>query len=282
MVMCGLMIFALASQEGAAQRVRDRETADDQWLAQCRRDRDDRYRRDRYQDDNYKSCDVRVSTMEPRGRGLSIDPGVNGGAEVIGWDRNEIEVHARIQGQGRSLRDAEDAVSEIRVTTAGGQLRATTPDRERGRSVSVQFLVYVPRATDLEIATTNGPIHVDDVVGRMSLSAQNGPITLAAVGGDVRARAQNGPLTVELTGTRWSGEGLDAETVNGPVHLLVPRDYNAELETGTVNGPAYVEFPMTVNIQGRLTRRIRATLGRGGASVRAVTTNGPLTIGRSR
>jgi DUF4097 and DUF4098 domain-containing protein YvlB len=146
----------------------------------------------------------------------------------------------------------------------------------------VEFVVYVPRQSDLDIETTNGPIGVEDVSGVMTLAAVNGPIALRGVSGDVRARAQNGPLTVELSGSRWSGEGLNAETINGPATLALPRDYNAELETGTENGPAYVDFPMTVNIQGKLTRRIHATLGRGGPTVRVVTTNGPLTIERAR
>jgi hypothetical protein len=98
------------------------------------------------------------------------------------------------------------------------------------------------------------------------------------VGGDVRGRTQNGPLTVRLTGTRWDGSGLDAETSNGPVTIDVPENYSARLETGTVNGPMRVDFPITV--QGRLNRRLETTLGSGGARLRAVTTNGPLVLRR--
>ena len=102
------------------------------------------------------------------------------------------------------------------------------------------------------------------------------------MGGNVHARVQNGPLSVKLQGTRWDGEGLDAETVNGPVHLEIPAGYSARLETGTVNGPMSTEFPLTVTLQGRVARRITATLGSGGAPVRVVTTNGPLVIRRPR
>jgi hypothetical protein len=279
MGMVGLLILGVVIPARGAQQTRNRDASDDEWLAKCRRDRD---RYENYRNDNYRSCDVRVSTIDPRGRKLTIDPGMNGGAQVQGWDKDEVEVHARMQGQGRSARDAEDALSEIRLSVSGATIRASSEAHDRGRSGSVEFVVYVPRRSDLQVETTNGPIGIDDVTGEMSLSAVNGPISLRGTGGDIHAHAENGPLTVELTGSRWSGRGLDAETVNGPVTLMVPRDYNAELETGTVNGPAYVDFPMTVNIQGHLNRRIRATLGRGGPSVRAVTTNGPLRIERGR
>lgn len=65
-------------------------------------------------------------------------------------------------------------------------------------------------------------------------------------------------------------------TSNGGVTLDIPQGYNAELETGTVNGGMEIDFPVTV--QGRINRRIRTTLGRGGASIRAVTTNGGVKI----
>jgi hypothetical protein len=276
-ILATVLLLAIAVPAFAQQtRDRDRRDSDDTWLARC--DRDNRSRYGRYGDD-YRACDVRVETLESRARSLRIDPGQNGGVHVVGWDRDVIEVHSRIQAQARSQRDADDGVRDVTISTRGGEIRTNTSS-ERGRSISVSFVVYAPRRTDLEIETVNGPIGVDDVVGRMTLAARNGPISLNAAGGDIRARAQNGPLTVALEGSRWEGEGLDAETVNGPVHLSVPRDYNADLETGTENGPAYVGFPLTVNVQGRLNRRLRATLGNGGPRVRVVTTNGPLTLDR--
>jgi DUF4097 and DUF4098 domain-containing protein YvlB len=122
---------------------------------------------------------------------------------------------------------------------------------------------------------------VEDVKGSLRLRAQNGPVALIGVAGDVNARVQNGPLRVKLAGDQWDGAGLDAEATNGPVDLAIPEHYDAQLETGTVNGPMDLTFPLTVTVQGRLTHRIRATLGRGGAPVRVVTTNGPLAIRRA-
>ena len=117
---------------------------------------------------------------------------------------------------------------------------------------------------------------------RLRLEAQNGPLSLENIGGDVQARAQNGPLHVSLTGTRWEGTGLNAETQNGPLVLEVPEGYNAELETGTINGPLDIGFP--VMVQGRIgmgsRRRLTTTLGTGGTRIRAVTTNGPAVIRR--
>jgi DUF4097 and DUF4098 domain-containing protein YvlB len=83
---------------------------------------------------------------------------------------------------------------------------------------------------------------------------------------------------VTLAGTRWDGEGLDVETTNGGIDVTVPEGYSARFETGTVNGGIDIDFPVTV--QGRVGRRMTTTLGDGGPTIRAVTTNGGVKIRR--
>lgn len=240
----------------------------DQWLAQCRRDWNDRPR----------VCVVHETGFRPAAGTLTIDPSENGGVAVYGWDRDSVGVIEKIEAQARTEAAAQAIVDAIHVEAAGQHIAARGPDTEHPASWAVSFEVYVPRHADLALQTVNGPLSVEEVSGTMQLRAVNGPITLRAVGGDVNARVQNGPLSVELTGSRWDGTGLDAEAQNGPVSLGIPDRYNANLETGTVNGPMNLAFPLTVTIQGRMTNRIHTTLGDGGPPVRVVTTNGPLTI----
>ena len=52
--------------------------------------------------------------------------------------------------------------------------------------------------------------------------------------------------------------------------------YSAHLETGTVNGGVDIDFPVTV--QGKIGRRITTDLGKGGATIRLITTNGGVDI----
>ena len=245
----------------------------DHWLAQCRR---------HDWKERPKVCLVRETGMRPSGGALTVDPGQNGGVALFGWDRDSIAVVAKIQASARTDDAAQRLADGIRIEASGRTIRASGPGRGTREHWSVSFDVYVPRHTDLALATENGPLSVEDVSGTMDLRAQNGPVSLAGVSGNVTARVQNGPLSVRLSGTRWEGTGLDAEAVNGPVDLAIPERYNARLETGTVNGPMNVAFPLTVTVQGHVTQRIQTTLGEGGAPVRVVTTNGPLTIRRAR
>ena len=272
-------LFALAALSLLAAAPGSAQDYDDDWLSECRRDRWSR------RDDRVKHCEIREDSLRAPGgsAAITVDPGQNGGVAIRGWDKDSIYVRAKIQTYGRDTDAAVAIARQIRIIVSGSTIRAEGPDEigwRHSSGWSVSFEVYVPRRSNLALETENGPLSVREVVGTMDLEAHNGPVALRGVGGMVRARVQNGPLTVALTGTRWEGEGLDAETVNGPVTLSVPEGYSAQLETGTVNGPMSVDFPLTVTIQGRISHRINTTLGSGGARVRVVTTNGPLSIRR--
>lgn len=263
--------LAALSALGTGALAAQQDDAD--WKADCQQ-------RDHFGDNREGYCEVRVSGFAVRGGRITVDPGRNNGVEFIGWDRDSVSVHARIQAGAGSADDARALAGRVQIVSAPSGILAQGPDNRRRESWSVNFVVYVPRRSDLAAHTENGPLGVTGVTGRMELQTVNGPLGLTDVGGDVRARAENGPLEVALGGHRWDGQGLDAETVNGPLALSIPSDYSARLETGTVNGPMSVDFPITMTVQGRLTRRLSTVLGSGGPTVRAVTTNGPVEISR--
>jgi DUF4097 and DUF4098 domain-containing protein YvlB len=222
-------------------------------------------------------CETLEADFDPVGR-LSVDGGANGGVEVTGWSGDRIAVRARVWGQARDQDRAREIADEVRLSMRGGRLEADGPDTGRRESWGVTWEVRVPRDTDLRVETMNGGITVADVRGEIDVRALNGGVHLAGVAGDVRGRTTNGGVHVELDGRRWDGAGLDVETTNGGVTIEVPADYSARLETGTVNGGLHLDFPVTV--QGRIGRRLATTLGEGGATVRAVTTNGGVSIVR--
>ncbi len=223
-------------------------------------------------------CEVREFRFSP-GDVREVDAGPNGGIHVAGWERNEILVVARVQAYAWSDEDARDLVSEVQIETPGSTLQSDGPRTGRDESWSVSYWLSVPHRSDLEMSTTNGGISVDDVTGHLSFRTTNGGVTLRNVGGDVRGRTTNGGVKVELSGTEWDGSGLDVQTTNGGVRVAIPEGYNAELVSGTTNGGLRVDFPITVS--GRIDRRLRTELGRGGATIRAVTTNGGVVISRN-
>jgi DUF4097 and DUF4098 domain-containing protein YvlB len=255
MRICGELITALTAALLLGASVRAQGVDDAEWLERCRRENQ--------RGDRERHCEVRELRM-PASQLLRVQPSRNGGVRIDAGSGPDVSVHARIQSNAESTADARRIAGEVRIESTGGTLRAEGPSSDTG-SWSVTFVLTVS---------------VHGVNGTMDLRALNGPIQLRGVAGNVRARTQNGPINVALSGSSWSGAGLDAETKNGPIHLTVPENYSARLETGTVNGPMSVDFPLTVTMQGRLHKQIVTTLGSGGAPVRVVTTNGPVEISR--
>lgn len=232
----------------------------------------------RNRSDGEQFCEVRNFTM-PAGKLLTVDGRENGGVTVHASTRSDIQVIAMVQTQGESQSEASAIAKEIAIAVNSGEVRATGPSLQgRHQSWSVSYEVWAPRNTDLALTAQNGGISVDGMESRMNLETVNGGLNLVDVDGDVHGTTTNGGVTAQLIGDRWRGTGLDLRTQNGGVHLSIPANYSASLETGTVNGRINLGFPVTV--QGNVERRLTTQLGAGGQTIRAVTTNGGVSIVR--
>jgi hypothetical protein len=227
--------------------------------------------------DRESFCEVREETISGVNP-LDVDAGRNGGIRIRGWDRGDVLVRAKIVGYAETEAEARRVVSGVRLVTAGGSVRADGPDGSRDAHWSVSFEIQVPRAALLTLTTSNGGISIEDFQGTAKFRARNGGVTLSNVSGDIRGQTTNGGVNIDLTGDRWDGAGLDVETHNGGIRMTVPEHYSAALETGTTNGGVKIDFP--VAMQGRIGRRLSTTLGAGGATIRAMTTNVGVTIRR--
>ncbi len=228
--------------------------------------------------DRAAHCEVRQLMVPIAGSQLTVDAAPNGGIAVRGWDRQEIQLEAKVTTTADTPEEARALAGQIRVLTDGGRVRAEGPRTRDGSGWGVSYDVMVPARWDLELTTRNGGISIADVEGRITFNTTNGGIKLANVNGDVKGSTVNGGVRVELDGPGWTGEGLDVETKNGGVRLAVPDGYSAHLEAGTRSGGIRLDFPVTV--QGNLRRELNADLGAGGAPIRLRTVNGGVRVER--
>ena len=271
--LASLIVLVLVSSALPLAAQRNNWDSDDaRWLDECRNGWNGN-------SDRGRACEVRNVPVRLTGRALEIDGKENGGIHVDGWDGDSVRVTARIQANARDDGDARDLIKDVKITSDGHSVTSDSP-RSWGRneSVSVTYMVHVPRKFDLRLEAHNGGIGVAGVTGRMNLETTNGSVSLVEIGGDVHAHTQNGSLNVQLAGTQWDGRGLDAETQNGSVRMAIPSDYKAQIETGTVNGRMSTDFPVT--LQGRIGRTLSLPLNGGGTPIRAMTTNGSVSLTR--
>jgi hypothetical protein len=232
--------------------------------------------RDRDGDSEHEHfCEVRQATL-PASTKIHVDASPNGGIEVQGWDRTQVELKVKIVAAGDTEAEARELASQVQVATTG-TVQATGPQESRHHHWWASYRLSVPRGSDLWLQSLNGGISAHDVAGTLEFETTNGGVSLRDVSGRVHGRTTNGGLDIRLAGTGWKGEGLDVVTTNGGVNLALPADYNARVETGTTNGGLTVDFPITV--QGRLDQKHLAfDVGRSGPLLRAVTTNGGVRV----
>lgn len=223
-------------------------------------------------------CETRDLTLPGLKSGtLTVDGQRNGGITVKGYAGTDIRVRARVQAWSKDEAEAKARVAAVKIGTEGNTLRAEAAGDD---NYAVSYEIFVPEKTALALKTHNGGIHLDNLRGPVSFEAQNGGVSISGAGGDVKGRTQNGGLNITLTGTKWDGAGLDVATTNGGITWKLPPDYSAQFFTSTVHGPVRTDFPASV--QGTVKRsEVAVALGKGGAPVKAVTTNGGVTVSRA-
>ena len=231
-----------------------------------------------YDDARARHCEVKEQTLAATGGTISVDGMRNGGIGIKGWERNEILVRYRLQTQASTQAEADSLASQVRVATAGAQIRAEGPEQNGNAHWSVSYEIFVPRQSNLSLRTHNGGISISNVRGSINFEAENGGVALSHLGGNVKGETTNGGLAVELSGSTWEGEGLDVATTNGGLAVTVPSNYSAHLEAGTVNG-GFVVSPSIAEVT-RGTKQISLNLGSGGTNLRIHTTNGGVSIKR--
>jgi hypothetical protein len=224
-------------------------------------------------------CETRDLTMPAlNGQPLNVDGGPNGGITVRGWDGPNVRIRAKVQSWGTTEADAATRAQRISIATQGSTLRASNPDKDHNWSVSYE--IFVPRTTALALNTTNGGISIENVQAAIRFETTNGGVSLANLGGSVKGETTNGGLNISLNGSQWQGQGLDVSTTNGGIHWKLPRAYSARLFTSTNMGGIRTELPVTKT--GMFHKEVEASLGQGGAVVKAVTTNGGISVDQTR
>ena len=239
---------------------------------------DDWCRTERWGGDRAGVCEVREFTVGVTSGALAVS-GTNGGISVEGTARSNVQILAKVVATAETDARARAIANDVRITANLEQVEAEGPQGLRNREGwSVSYRLSVPRMLNLSLRTSNGGITVKDVESKIQFRTSNGGVKLIGVSGDVKGQTSNGGIDIDLDGPAWSGEGLDVETSNGGVKIMVPENYSAQLEAQTENGGLNVDYPGVQ--RDRAGRRIKAQLGSGGAPLRVTTSNGGVRVTR--
>jgi hypothetical protein len=200
---------------------------------------------------------------------------INGSIEIMGWDRDTVEVYAV---KSATTGSADLSRVRIEVASAPGHLSvATRYPREKGVAVSVEYHIRVPRHARLsQIGTVNGAVRATHMETTGALRSVNGNVEVLDSAGGFSTHTTNGDLRLELRRLDPS-EPVDAGTVNGSIRVALERNASAALDVHTLNGDFHSDLPVYVQSStGSL--QFRGLLGHGGTQLTLRTVNGTIRI----
>jgi hypothetical protein len=141
--------------------------------------------------------------------------------------------------------------------------------------VQVEFVVRLPAGVKIDASTVNGGVEIDGATSTVVARTVNGSVEARSTGGAVTARTTNGDVNVSAA--KLDAEHTEFSTTNGTITVSLPASVNADVDMRTVNGHLSSDFPLTV--EGSFSpRRLHATLGKGGPTLRLSTVNGSIRL----
>jgi hypothetical protein len=170
--------------------------------------------------------------------------------------------------------------AQVRVATGNGAVSVERVGGEVSASTGNGRVNVLNTEGAVRVSTGNGDVQVREAKGAVRVSTGNGRVTVSTSQGPVEARSGNGDIDVRMTALRPS-EDMTFSTGSGDVRVTLPTDYNGELDATTGNGSISSDFDLKV--EGRMSpRRVRATIGTGGAKLRLATGNGGLELRKAQ
>ena len=210
---------------------------------------------------------------------VSLD-NVNGGVEITGWNRNEVQIDAvKSASDQQKLNDMK-----IEVNASGNSVTIETKFAKHfmnNNPGGVQYTLHVPQNARIDkINLVNGSLTVQKLTGEINANLVNGKVQASDLTGTADLATVNGGIEANYA-SLTSVREIKLKSVNGSVDLKLPQSPNAEVEASTVNGSISTDFPLQV--KGPLVgKNMSGTLGSGGVHIELSNVNGSIHVGPGR
>jgi hypothetical protein len=219
---------------------------------------------------------------------FDVETGSNGDVTICSTLRDNNPCDENRRGwngdNGRSVSVAMTLLvptgAQVRVSTGNGAVSVERVGADVSASTGNGRVNVLNTNGPVRVTTGNGDVVVREARGSVRVSTGNGRVSVSTTEGPVEARSGNGDIDVRMAAVRPS-EDMTFSTGSGDVRVTLPTGYNGELDASTGNGT--IESDFDLKLEGRMTpRRVRATIGSGGARLRLATGNGGLEVRRAQ
>jgi hypothetical protein len=210
---------------------------------------------------------------------------INGDVHVNVWDQNSVKVDAvkraySPQRLSEVTIDVQSAADILQIKTKYPEDRNYSGRNREDSWASVEYTLTLPRRAKLDGAElVNGSLNVEGVQGDVRASLVNGTVKAFGLGGEVRLSTVNGGIEANVVALE-SAKGVQLNSVNGPIVLVVPSGASADVKASTVHGGITNDFGLKVEDGEYVGHTMNGQIGSGGARIRLNNVNGTIAVKR--
>ena len=246
----------------------------------------------------------------------------DGTVHIWSHSAGEISVKARVRvyvtEQAQAAEAAAYAESLCAASSGAREIKMVTEPGERPDllELRVDYEVFVPQGTDIEVLSVNGNVYVASGCGRVAIQGRNADILVSKPSGEVTAKTTNGRINVAdapegarlatVNGNIYahvSGGAIDADTtngvivarilnggqagaelksMNGGITVVLDEQFSGIVDARTTHGGIRSDFALDISSGVQRRHHLRGDLGSGHAPLTLQTLNGNIWLARGR
>ncbi|MCB9500923.1 MAG: DUF4097 family beta strand repeat protein [Deferribacteres bacterium] len=188
----------------------------------------------------------------------------DGDVTIIGWEKNEVLIEAKLTAHAFSSRAASKKVEQIRIHVRESEnfirISHNGPD-----NTDVAYTIHVPEKISISCRTDDGTVHIENIYGKIGAESDDGDIFLKRITGDVRLRSDDGEIFFtgkfqdvdvltedgDITGEYHPQGNSYIKTDDGNVQLTLHLDETEEpaVFIDTDDGHVQSDFPLWMENQ---------------------------------
>lgn len=207
----------------------------------------------------------------------------SGNVEVTGWDKNAVEILARVikeevhDGSRVRVSSLWDLTPDVQVDQSGDvvRIKTRTPGWPWDSGGGLDYTLNVPSSVDLrDVHVTKGDVTISDIYGHIGVAIVEGSLSIKNFSGSLTAAIQTGQVDVEVLDIH-AEDVVDITAQAGNVILRIPPSSNVRIEAESGKGEVSSEIDMGQTLPAR---RLNGRLGQGGALIRIKAVGGNIRI----
>ncbi|CAN5591364.1 hypothetical protein BH10ACI3_BH10ACI3_04730 [soil metagenome] len=231
---------------------------------------------------------------------VTITGAPNGSITVVGTNKHEIEIIARIELEAASEADLDKlaqltgfitdesnvrtAITTVSTSNSFGakKLPKGFPKQLIGLPFRVDYIVNVPHFTDLEIDGGKGDLSVTGTEGAMKINFMETNAKVEVIGGLAMMTFGIGNIDVAFGTKGWRGRAATVALATGNLSISLPSNMSAQIDAGVLKtGSIDNKLPELKPLDRKIPftdKSIAAKAGVGGAPLKFTVGDGTLKL----